>query len=215
MAAAAAAPLLDAATVRARPEGAEMKLRLATYSCSVGLADLIRCELASPPPNDPVRRQALLAQALGATYSAFQANWDHPAGVATFSLALLFGFSERLLDEILSKLEGKADADVASTPLLVTKLALPPATVGTPYSQQLEATGGAGRITWALGQGASLPASLYLSASGAISGTPLNPGTFSFSVAACDGKATASGAFTLIVHATPAAPAVEQNPDKR
>jgi hypothetical protein len=33
----------------------------------------------------------------------FQADWEHPAGVGTLAVALIFGFSERLLDSVLDK----------------------------------------------------------------------------------------------------------------
>jgi large repetitive protein len=53
------------------------------------------------------------------------------------------------------------------------------------YSQQLEAVGGIGGYSWLLA-GGSLPAGLTLAPSGAISGTPVAPGTSNFRVRATD-----------------------------
>jgi hypothetical protein len=71
-------------------------------------------------------------------------------------------------------------------PLSVSTTSLPAATVGTAYSAQLAATGGAGANTWSLSTG-SLPAGLTLNAStGAISGTPTTAGTSHFTATVSD-----------------------------
>jgi hypothetical protein len=54
----------------------------------------------------------------------------------------------------------------------ITTTAIPPATVGTPYSFQLSASGGAPPYSWSLSSGSALPEGLILSASGLITGTP-------------------------------------------
>jgi Zn finger protein HypA/HybF involved in hydrogenase expression len=59
------------------------------------------------------------------------------------------------------------------------------ATVGTPYSVTLNATGGTGSYTYSLVSG-SLPAGLSLSSKGVISGTPTSAGTYTFSIKATD-----------------------------
>jgi large repetitive protein len=56
---------------------------------------------------------------------------------------------------------------------------------GLDYSQHLEAAGGSGGYSWLLAAG-SLPAGLTLAPGGAISGTPVAPGTSSFRVRATD-----------------------------
>lgn len=69
----------------------------------------------------------------------------------------------------------------------IDQTALPTATVGVPYSQQLTATGGAPAYTFSLIEG-TLPGGLSLSTSGLVSGTP-EPGadgTHSFAVRVTD-----------------------------
>ena len=64
---------------------------------------------------------------------------------------------------------------------------LPVGTLGTAYSQQLTATGGAGGYTFALGTG-PLPGGLTLSSSGLLSGTPTAAGAFSIEISVTDSK---------------------------
>src|SRR5258708_20567383 len=62
--------------------------------------------------------------------------------------------------------------------------ALPPATAGVPYSQQLKAIGGQAGVTWsAVG---TLPSGSLRSPTGLVSGIPLAPGQTSFTVQATD-----------------------------
>jgi hypothetical protein len=88
-------------------------------------------------------------------------------------------------------------------PLTVSSAALPAGTVGAPYSQALSAAGGLPPYTWAPISGAP-PAGLSLTAAGIVSGTPLNPGTYSFGVMATDGSGgIATAVATLTVQALP------------
>jgi len=64
---------------------------------------------------------------------------------------------------------------------IVTPANLPGATLGTAYSAELEATGGAPPYTWSIVSG-SLPDGLSMGASGVVGGTPKAAGTFSFRV---------------------------------
>ena len=73
----------------------------------------------------------------------------------------------------------------ALNPPIITTSALPGGTVGQPYSQTLEATGGIGTLTWSL-SGGSLPAMLTLSPDGVISGTPTAAATANFTVRVTD-----------------------------
>jgi hypothetical protein len=86
---------------------------------------------------------------------------------------------------------GQADTQAL---LIVINLANPPnitttslqgGTVGQPYNQTLQATGGVGALTWTL-SGGSLPALLSLSPDGVIAGTPTTAGTANFTVTARD-----------------------------
>jgi hypothetical protein len=68
------------------------------------------------------------------------------------------------------------------TPPNITTTTLPPGTVGEPYNQPVQATGGTGALTWTISAGA-LPANLNLNpTTGAIFGTPTTAGTSSFTV---------------------------------
>lgn len=76
---------------------------------------------------------------------------------------------------------------------------LPGGTIGTVYSYQLLAAGGAPPYTWNLSSG-SVPGGLSLAASGLISGTPSATGTFIFIVRVIDSKAqSATSQVTLVV----------------
>jgi len=83
--------------------------------------------------------------------------------------------------------------------LTITTAALPNATVGTPYSQTLTASG-SGTFAWSVSTGA-LPAGITLSSAGSISGTPTAPGTFTFTVSVTGGGQTATQSFTITVTA--------------
>jgi hypothetical protein len=75
-------------------------------------------------------------------------------------------------------------SNIVTLALLVTTNGLPPATVGSIYTSQLTAVGGALPLKWKRVSG-SLPQGLKLNSSGLISGTPkvkTHPSTYSFSV---------------------------------
>jgi hypothetical protein len=78
----------------------------------------------------------------------------------------------------------------------ITTTSLASGTVGTAYSATLQASGGAGTLTWSLASGSSLPAGLSLSSSGAISGTPTTPATTSFTVKLTDSSGAQAGALS-------------------
>jgi hypothetical protein len=74
------------------------------------------------------------------------------------------------------------------TLVTITTTSLPDATVGSPYSAPLSATGGVPPYTWSISPTSpALPAGLTLSTNGIISGTPTGPAaTYDFSVRATD-----------------------------
>lgn len=87
---------------------------------------------------------------------------------------------------------GQADTQALSIlinppapPNITTPSPLPGGTVGLPYSQTLEATGGTGTLVWSRTAG-SLPVNLSLSSAGVISGTPTNTGTSNFTIRVTD-----------------------------
>jgi hypothetical protein len=81
---------------------------------------------------------------------------------------------------------------------ITTSSPLPYAKKGHSYSKQLQATGGTGSYTWSI-TGGALPAGLTLSSSGLLGGKPTVTGTFTFTVAAVSGAASASKSFSLQV----------------
>ena len=92
---------------------------------------------------------------------------------------------------------------IASNPAITTPT-LPPPALGSSYSVQLAATG-TGPFTWSLSAG-SLPGGLTLTSGGLISGTPVAPGTFTFTVLVTNSSnSTASVPFSLTVPQVPLA----------
>ena len=93
--------------------------------------------------------------------------------------------------------------DVAPAPLQITTTSLPSATIGTPYSTTLQATGGTPHYKWKKTSG-TLPAGLVLKKkTGMISGTPsANAATATFTVRVTDKshpKQSATATFTITV----------------
>jgi Putative Ig domain len=86
---------------------------------------------------------------------------------------------------------GRNDTQVLSitinllNPPNITTTTLLGGTVGQPYNQTLQATGGVGGLTWSVPPG-SLPAGLTLSPAGTISGALTSAGTFNFTVTVRD-----------------------------
>lgn len=100
-----------------------------------------------------------------------------------------------------------------SSPPTITTTSLPGGTVGLPYSETLQATGGTGTLVWSLSAG-SLPANLSVSSTGTISGTPTTAGTSNFTVKVTDALAQSdtqalsiaiSAALTITTTSLPAA----------
>jgi uncharacterized protein (TIGR03437 family) len=85
-------------------------------------------------------------------------------------------------------------------PLSVSGGSMPNGTVGSSYSSNVTATGGAPPYTWTL-TGGSLPdGGVTLSSSGAITGTPRTPGTYVFTVLVADTAGSANiGTFTITI----------------
>jgi len=84
---------------------------------------------------------------------------------------------------------------------------LPPGVTGFPYNQTITASGGTPPYTFSITSG-SLPNGLSLSTTGAITGTPITPGLFSFTVRAADNNGCpGSLAYTILIAAPSAPPA--------
>lgn len=97
-------------------------------------------------------------------------------------------------------------AAVACPVITLSPPTLPPGTVGSLYGQFISGSGGASPYTFAITSG-SLPNGLTLNTTnGLISGTPLTPGLFSFTLKATDnGGCPGSAAYSILIAA--AAPA--------
>lgn len=74
---------------------------------------------------------------------------------------------------------------ITSTELSITTASLAQGTEGAGYSETLHASGGTPGYSWSITNG-TLPAGLTLAANGAISGTPTQSGTFSFTATVND-----------------------------
>ena len=72
---------------------------------------------------------------------------------------------------------------------------------GTAFSQTLSATGGSGTYSWSVSSG-TLPASLTLSSTGVLSGTPTVAGTYNFTAQVTDSTdSTAAQSYTITISA--------------
>jgi hypothetical protein len=85
--------------------------------------------------------------------------------------------------------------------LTITTTSLPEGTVGQPYSQTVQATGGIGGRTWSI-SGGTLPQDLKLNqTTGVISGTPTAAGTSPFTVQVADaGGQNDTEALSILIH---------------
>jgi hypothetical protein len=162
-----------------------------------------------------------LAAELGVLSATFKASFANPCDAKTLAIALVFGFSERMLDGVLDKVVGKSGID-QETPktlpppkpadstqgavdgrLAIPDKQLPEGTVGVEYDTKLKATGAAGPVKWSLTQGA-LPKGLQLKEDdGSITGKPIDPGSFSFTVEVTDQKWKTSQALAITVKPAP------------
>ena len=170
----------------------------------------------TPPPPPPVSVTTtslpggevgqLYSQTLAATGGTPPYTWtvdagslppgvvlDSASGVVsgTPTSAGTFVFTMKATDAGAPALSDTQELSVAVAPAPVpppeiTTTSLPNGTVGQPYSQTLQATGGTSPLTWSLESGA-LPAGLALNAStGALTGTPTAGGTSSFTARVTD-----------------------------
>ena len=163
----------------------------------------------APPPSPSITTTTLPAGTVGQTYNQTLGatggtggltwsivagnlpaglNLDQPSGVISGTPIVPAGassFTVRVADAA-----GQDDTQALSitinlpAPPNITTTMLPGGTVGQPYAQTLQATGGIGTLTWSFT--GSLPAMLSFSPGGVISGTPTNTGTSNFTVTVRD-----------------------------
>lgn len=165
-----------------------------------------------------------LAAKLNVLGPLFQADFTDVCRPSTLAIAFVFGFSERLLDGMLDKLEDKSGATPPKNPQPPQKT-VPPATpsggggaglkittqklddgmVTQPYNAQLQASGAGGNVTWSVKNG-SLPDGLDLTPSGpqagSIAGTPKVANSFAFTVSVTDGSSTTDQQLTIVIKPT-------------
>jgi hypothetical protein len=161
---------------------------------------------------------ANLAVDLNVLGGVFANRWDYPADGETLAIALLFGFSERLLDTILDKLTDatiSSNAKVAAAPAAKAPVGappggggaappvpasaggvvmLPPAVVGQAYGPPLQLNPADPTAAWAKSAG-QLPPGLSLNQDGSFGGTPdaaATGQTFRFSAVATNAAGVAS-----------------------
>lgn len=167
-----------------------------------------------------------LAVKLNVLGSIFQVDWSAaPCQQTTLAIALVFGFSERLLDSVLDKLVEKAGTTQATATnpqppqkttsgsqgnnaagtgaLTILDQTLGNGKVGVDYSAQLQASGTTGSVTWALQAGSSLPDRLELGPDGKLFGMPTVPGTFTFTAEASAQGSKASKSLTITITPAP------------
>jgi hypothetical protein len=100
-----------------------------------------------------------------------------------------------------------APAQCAAPPSITTGSPLPGGTIGQAYSQQLQASGGQGTVTFSLAAGSSFPSNVTLATTGLISGTPSTGGTFNFIVVVTDscssGSQRSQKSFSWVIASSP------------
>ena len=84
-------------------------------------------------------------------------------------------------------------------PLAISTISLPSVAQSAAYNQGLAASGGTAPYSWSLVSGA-LPAGVTLSSSGQITGTPITPGTSSFSIQVTDSSQSSSNCNRGVKH---------------
>ncbi len=148
--------------------------------------------IASSVPNPTVLTNAsdLIPGPTDVTNSAIQnvtiALAPGEIGKVTLRIA---GVSASVANQILATTKAAAGNQSSPLALIITSLSLPDGTVGSSYSQTLQASGGTGTRTWSLISDPTmtgLPPGFSLSPAGVLTGTPSAVGTFAFRVSVMD-----------------------------
>jgi len=90
--------------------------------------------------------------------------------------------------------------------LVISTTTLPSGVVGTPYSSSVAASGGTGKLAWAVATGTIPPGIAISSTTGALSGTPATAGTYTFSVSVTDSSTNpnvVTQSYTVVINPTP------------
>src|SRR5205085_348094 len=156
------------------------------------------------------------SQALGASGGTPPYSWSVSSGTLPAGLNLAAGgtisgtpgtagsssFTVRVTDSVSDSATAAFSLSINSQSLAITTASLFAGIAGSAYSQTLGASGGTPPYSWALSSGV-LPDGLNLSLTGTISGTPLNSGTFGFSVQVTD-SAGSKATKPFAIHIEPA-----------
>ena len=166
----------------------------------------------------PAIRNVPYSEAILATGGITPYSWSIAAGSLPAGLALstdgtltgtptasgVYTFTVQAIDATTPTAQSAAQqlTLIVKTGLGVVTATLPDASLSTPYTTTLAATGGATPYIWSLASG-SLPPGLNLGSNGTITGSPSTAGTFPFAVLVTDstssGSQTASRTLTITV----------------
>lgn len=124
-----------------------------------------------------------------------------PTTAGTYNTVLISATDSCQADNCVNTTSQSYTINVCSALSISTGSTLTSASTGTAYLTNLSPSGGTGPYTWSLASGSALPNGLSLSSSGAISGTPTTPGTYSFSIVLGDscGGSTVQKTFTITI----------------
>lgn len=162
-----------------------------------------------PAGNPGIAYSTTLAATGGtAPYTWTLASGSLPAGLAlstagaitgTPTAGGLYSFVVRATDSTTAYALQAYSINIGAALVISTPAALPNATVGVQYAQTLAASGGTAPYVWTVASG-SVPPGLALSTAGAISGTPITGGNYSFVARVTDAAALSTiQTFTITV----------------
>jgi hypothetical protein len=127
-----------------------------------------------------------LSMTTGNSYAAAISGTPTVAGSYTFTVQASLGTNPNSAPILVKQTYTVVIAAAAPPPVYITPTSLPNGTYGTAYSQVLTASGGygAGTYTFSIDPSSpgSLPPGLTITTAGSIGGTPVQAGTFIFSV---------------------------------
>jgi hypothetical protein len=126
---------------------------------------------------------------------------DETTGVLSGRLAApgAFRFTVRVMDAAQATHTRELTLESGTQLAVASPAGLSPGTIGSEFAQSMTAAGGVEPYQWTILSG-SLPTGLAFSSGGLLSGTPTEPGSFSFNVRVTDRDGrSASRAYTMVV----------------